>query len=219
MLTFDDVLCGDSPELFFQSARPFMELMMQYKCAMLEMKTKFEVLNTELSMDSDRNPFESIECRLKKPISIVEKLKRKNLEFTVENIEKYIRDVAGIRIICSFPENIYLLAEKICSQDDVKLIDIKDYIKNPKPNGYRSLHLILEIPIFLSNETKKMQIEVQLRTIAMDLWASIEHKLKYKKERNQNDDMIVEELRKCAEEIHKMDLKLQNISKMIEDKQ
>lgn len=207
---------NNQPETFLESAQPFMKLMMQYQCAMLEIQTKFQVLDAELSLHSDQNPIESISCRLKKPTSIIEKLKRKGLEVKVENIEKHLHDVAGIRVICSFLKDVYLLADKICSQDDIRLIETKDYIKHPKPNGYRSLHLILEVPVFFSNETKAMQVEVQLRTIAMDMWASIEHKIRYKKELKNSACLIEKELCLCAEELHSVDLRMQHIGEQIE---
>ena len=134
---------------------------------------------------------------------------------TVESIEKNLNDVAGIRVICSFPEDIYILAERLCSQDDVTVIEVKDYIKNPKDNGYRSLHLILEIPIFLLQEKKSMRVEVQFRTIAMDFWASLEHKVRYKKEITERDSEIYEELKNCAEEISKLDIRMQEIRNRI----
>lgn len=214
--TFDELIAGERPEEFIESAQPFMKLMMQYQCAMLEVQTKFEVLNIELSMDSDRNPIESISCRIKKPMSIVEKLKRKGVEVSLSSIEKNLHDVAGIRVVCFFPKDIYRLAEKICSQDDIRLIEKKDYIQNPKPNGYRSLHLILEVPVFFADEKKWMQVEVQFRTIAMDFWASIEHKVKYKKDIDASTSDIVEKLRGCAESIHSIDLRMQEISECIE---
>lgn len=214
--TFDELIAGERPEEFIESAKPFMKLMMQYQCAMLEVQTKFEVLNTELSMDSDRNPIESISCRIKKPMSIVEKLKRKGVEVSLSSIEKNLHDVAGIRVVCFFPKDIYRLAEKICSQDDIRLIEKKDYIQHPKPNGYRSLHLILEVPVFFADEKKWMQVEVQFRTIAMDFWASIEHKVKYKKDIDASTSDIVEKLRGCAESIHSLDLRMQEISECIE---
>ena len=207
-------LLNQANEIFDQT-RPFAELMMRYKCAMLEVKTKLDVLNTQLSLENDRNPFESIECRLKSVPSIIEKLNRKGLELSAESIEKNLNDVAGIRVICSFPEDIYILAEELCTQDDIRLIACKDYIKNPKPNGYRSLHLIVEIPIFLMPEKKFMRVEVQFRTIAMDFWASLEHKLKYKKDIKQDVEQISEELRECAEEISRLDMKMQNIHRKI----
>lgn len=200
----------------FQQTHPYNELMMRYNCAMLEIKTKLDVLNNQLSLEDDSNPFESINCRIKSPKSIIEKLKRRGFPLTVESIEENLNDVAGIRVICSFPEDIYKLSERLCSQDDIKLIEKKDYIKNPKENGYRSLHLILEVPIFLLNEKKYMRVEVQFRTIAMDFWASLEHKVKYKKEIAKKSDVeISKELKICADEIAKLDLRMQDIRRKI----
>ena len=187
----------ESASGILEQTRPFTELMMRYKCAMLEVKTKLDVLNTQLSLENDRNPFESINCRLKTVPSIIEKLNRKGFELSAASIEKNLNDVAGIRVICSFPDDIYVLADKLCSQDDIRLIEKKDYIKNPKPNGYRSLHLIVEIPIFLMTEKKLMRVEVQFRTIAMDFWASMEHRISYKKERT-DKEQLKEELREYA---------------------
>ena len=198
-----------------EQTRPFAELMMCYKCAMLEVKTKFDVLNTQLSLENDRNPLESINCRIKTVASIIEKLNRKGFELSPESIEKNLNDVAGIRVICSFIEDIYLLADRLCSQDDIRLIERKDYIKNPKPNGYRSLHPIVEIPIFLMDEKKFMRVEVQFRTIAMDFWASLEHKLKYKKNIETDLQEISAELKTCAEEISRLDNKMQEIHNKI----
>ena len=152
------------------------------------------------------------------PESIAEKLRRKSYPYTLESIEKNLRDVAGIRVICSFPDDIYTLADKLCSQDDVTLLERKDYIANPKPNGYRSLHLILDIPIFLANETKHMPVEVQFRTIAMDFWASLEHKVKYKKDLGDDSAAISEELRLCAEDISRLDIRMQQIKNKIDRK-
>ena len=136
-------------------------LMMQYQCAMLEVKTKLDVLNTELSYQTSRNPFESIKCRIKSPKSIIDKLKRNNYPLTVDSIEANLNDVAGIRVICSFPDDIYKLVDCLLAQDDITLIEKKDYITNPKKSGYRSYHLIIEVPIFLTTEKKPMRVEVQ----------------------------------------------------------
>ena len=203
------------PNDVFDKTRPYVELIMRYNCAMLEVKTKLDVLNNQLSLVNDRNPFESINCRIKSPKSIIEKLKRKNFPLTVESIEKNLNDVAGVRVICSFPEDIYMLAHRLSSQDDINVVEVKDYIKNPKKNGYRSLHLILEIPIFLIDEKKYMRVEVQFRTIAMDFWASLEHKVRYKKENSEQDDEIYEELKACAEEISRLDIRMQEIRNKI----
>lgn len=200
---------------FREQTKPFVELMMRYKCAIREIETKLKVLNDEFSVQHQRNPFESIKSRIKSVDSIVEKLHRKGYPVTVESVENNLFDIAGIRVICSFPEDIYTLAQLLIQQDDIEVLEIKDYIKNPKPNGYRSLHLILDIPIFLSTEKRHMKVEVQFRTIAMDFWASIEHKLKYKKD-VRNSEAIVQELKMCAEIINEMDYKMQAIHSEIE---
>lgn len=171
-------------------SQPYLELMSYYKCAIMEVETKFRVLDENLSLMYDRNPIETIKTRLKSPESIIEKMHRLGHRITVENIEQNLHDIAGIRVICSFQNDVYTIARAFLSQDDVKVIAIKDYIKNPKPSGYRSLHLIVSVPIFLSNKKKNMQIEVQLRTLAMDVWASLEHKIRYKKDAPIDDDVI-----------------------------
>lgn len=196
--------------------KSFNNLMMQYRCAIMEVETKLKVLNEEFSQEYNRNPFESISSRLKSPESIFEKLLRKGFPITVKNVEKHLADVAGVRVICSFPDDIYHLAELICSQDDIVVLEEKDYIKDPKSNGYRSLHLILDIPIFLSNEKKYMKVEIQFRTIAMDFWASLEHKLKYKKDVKNAED-IVAQLKACADSIELLDYQMQEIRDKIDN--
>ncbi len=203
-------------EIFFEDER-FQNLMMQYRCAILELETKFHVLNTEFSLRHNRNPIESIKTRLKSPHSIVEKMQRKGWELTPENIEKYLSDVAGVRVICSFLEDIYSLATVLTRQDDIVVVEIKDYIASPKPNGYRSLHLILGIPIFLSGGKKHMRAEVQFRTIAMDFWASLEHKMKYKQD-IENAEAVAKELKSCADAICHVDRRMQDIRRMIDRK-
>lgn len=203
------------PEGLIEQANAFMELMMQYRCALMEVQTKLNVLNAEFTMKNNRNPFESIKSRIKTPKSIIEKLQRKGYEISVKGIEENLADVAGIRVICSFPDDIYATAKILTDQDDIRVIQVKDYIINPKPNGYRSLHLILEVPIFLSNEKKNMKVEVQFRTIAMDFWASLEHKLKYKKN-IENAEEISKELQRCAEASSKLDLRMQALRDRIE---
>ena len=193
----------------------YRELMAYYRCAMMEMQTKFNVLNEELSLQYDRNPIETIKARLKSPDSIGDKLSRRGLEPTIENIEQNIFDIAGIRVICSFPEDIYMLAESLLRQDDIRLLERKDYITTPKPNGYRSLHLIVEVPIFLHNEKRMMKVEVQLRTIAMDCWASLEHKIRYKKDVSDLES-IHKELKKCADISAELDARMDAVRKSIE---
>lgn len=203
-------------EIFFEDAR-YQDLMMQYRCAILELETKFHVLNTEFSLQHNRNPIESIKTRLKSPHSIVEKMQRKGWELSPESIERNLSDVAGVRVICSFPEDIYILATLLTRQDDIVVVEIKDYIANPKPNGYRSLHLILGIPIFLSSGKKHMRAEVQFRTIAMDFWASLEHKLKYKQD-IENAEQIALELKGCADTICQVDNRMQEIRRRIDQR-
>ena len=181
---------------------PYRELMAYYNCAMMEVASKFNVLNEELSLQYDRNPIESIRTRLKSVDSIAEKLTRKgiSLPLNVERIQEEIHDIAGVRVICSYPSDIYMLSEAFLRQDDILLVERKDYIQNPKPNGYRSLHLIVEVPIFLHNRKKLMKVEVQFRTISMDWWASLEHKIRYKKDLGEaNQAHIEQELKECAE--------------------
>lgn len=188
-----------------------------YRCALLEVETKFRVLNEQFSLQHERNPIENIKTRIKSPNSIREKIIRKNLPLTLASIEENLNDIAGIRVICSFLEDIYMLADCLIQQDDVVLLGCKDYIKNPKENGYRSLHLIIQIPIFLQNEKKSMKVEVQLRTIAMELWANLEHRLRYKK--NLDKSIILqtaEELSCCAEISAMLDERMQSIRNIIE---
>ncbi len=200
-------------EVLQRESEPFNKLMAYYKCALMEIETKFRVLNEEFSLVHDRNPIESIKTRLKSVESIAEKMNRRNIEFSADAIEKNLFDIAGIRIVCSFPEDIYFLAECILKQDDVKLIQMKDYIENPKPNGYRSLHLIVETPIFLEDTKKYMKVEIQFRTIAMDFWASLEHKLKYKKDLGDDVDLeaLSADLKECAEASAELDARMDRI--------
>lgn len=189
-------------------------LMMYYDCALAQLRTKLEVLNREVAIKKNRNPFESIKSRLKSPVSIYEKLRSRKIPFSVKNIEEHLTDIAGLRVVCSFIDDIYTLRESLALQDDVRIIQEKDYIKNPKPNGYRSLHLILEVPIYLMREKKYVRVELQFRTIAMDFWASVEHTMKYKKE-IKNEEAIVEELRISADLINQLDKRMLQIRKRI----
>lgn len=195
-----------------RDADSFNKLMAYYRCALMEIETKFNVLNEEYSLQYDRNPISSIKPRLKLPDSIKEKLARNHFPQTVESIEKNLNDVAGIRVICSFPEDVYSLANALLRQDDITLITKKDYIKNPKENGYRSLHLIVAVPIFLSCEKRIMKVEIQLRTIAMDFWASLEHQLRYKKETEFTEDMM-KELYECSKLSAQLDMRMDELRK------
>ena len=211
-------LIAAAPKRADPSLDPFKQMMSYYRCAAMEVETKFRVLDVQMSLNRENNPIESIKTRLKSPESIFEKLKRRDLPMTLSAIEENLNDIAGVRVICSFPEDIYLLADALLRQDDITQIERKDYIQNPKPNGYRSLHLIVEVPIFLRNETKRMRVEVQLRTIAMDFWASLEHKLRYKKGLEDSEDYqeISRQLKNCAEISAMLDRLMENIRGQIE---
>ena len=195
------------------------ELMTYYQCAIMEVETKFKVLNERFKLSIERNPIDSISSRLKTIDSMSEKLRRKNLPMTAEAIEQNLFDVAGVRIICSFIDDIYMLADCLVSQDDITLVRIKDYIKNPKENGYRSLHLIVEVPIFLENGKRSVKVEVQLRTIAMEFWANLEHQLRYKKNLSlQLLRSTSRELSECARISAALDIRMQAVRDIINGK-
>lgn len=212
----------DAPGTVFDQTKNLMdmlvgyrELMMMYTCAIKEVRTKFEVLDTEFSVRFERNPISAIRTRLKHTNSIVAKLEKNNLAFSLKNIETYVNDVAGIRVVCSYIDDIYEIANSLLVQDDITLVTRKDYIVYPKPNGYRSLHLIVKVPVFFANEKKDMKVEVQIRTIAMDFWASLEHQLKYKQDIPDQDE-IVAQLKKCADVIAFTDEEMLGIRQKIE---
>ena len=187
------ILNSNVIDVIQDNKRPFDELMSKYRCAIMEIETKFKVLNEQYSLQYDRNPIETIKTRLK-------------------SMEENLDDIAGVRVICSFQEDIYTLAKCLLDQDDIELLETKDYIKNPKPSGYRSLHLIVRVPIFLQNEKCLMKVEVQLRTIAMDFWASLEHKLRYKKEIPEFEkDSLQKELFECAQMINTLDQRMEAV--------
>lgn len=206
------------PDSFIEEAIQFRELMMMYTCAIRETKTKLEVLNDELAVRNQRNPIQMIKSRVKKPSSITEKLKRRHLPVNVQSVRDNLDDVAGIRVICSFVDDIYTVANMLARQDDVDVLMVKDYIRSPKANGYRSYHMIIQVPIQFSNGKKKMRVEVQLRTLAMDFWASLDHQMKYKKSLDEADD-IIEEMTACAEMIAAVDLRMQRIREKIEERE
>ena len=210
-----EMLDGDLMKSFRENMAPIRALMSRYRCAMMEVETKFKVLNEQFSLEHDRNRIESIKTRLKSMDSILEKLHRRKLPITLSSMEENLNDVAGVRVICSFVDDIYVLVDCLLRQDDVTLLQVKDYIKHPKANGYRSLHLIISIPIFLQEETHYMKVEVQLRTIAMDFWASLEHQLKYK-QNVPEQEAIVEQLRHCAQRVSDLDEEMLAIRRRIE---
>jgi putative GTP pyrophosphokinase len=205
-----------NPEFFINHTLQFQELMMMYDCAIKEVKTKLEVLNAELSVRYKRNPIEFISSRIKKPVSIAKKLQKKGKIISVDSIEETLSDVAGVRVICSFVDDIYEIASMLVRQDDIALVEQKDYINEPKLNGYRSLHLIIEIPVFFSDQKKMMRVEVQIRTIAMDFWASLEHQLRYKHVIN-NEEEITKELKECADIIAATDVRMLSIRNKIQE--
>ncbi|MBQ4544202.1 MAG: GTP pyrophosphokinase family protein [Oscillospiraceae bacterium] len=192
----------------------FSKLMAYYKCAMMEIETKFNVLNEEFSLQYDRNPISSVKTRLKRLDSIVQKLLRNDNELTINSVEENLNDVAGVRVICSFTHDVYTLADALLSQDDITLIKAKDYIKEPKPNGYRSLHLIVSVPIFLLHEKRRMKVEIQLRTIAMDSWAALEHQLKYKKDTEFTDEMA-KDLYLCSQLSAELDSRMDSLREKV----
>ncbi len=194
-----------------EASSKFTELMMMYRCAIREVQTKLEVLNDEFKTRRKRNPIDSIKARIKSPISIFEKLERRGLELSIESITSNLNDVAGVRVVCPFISDIYEVAHMLMSQDDIEVIEVKDYIKNPKPNGYRSLHYVIIIPIFLSTGKEYMKVEVQIRTIAMNFWASLEHQMHYKKFESEEMPDIVNELTLCADNIYSTDVRMQEL--------
>lgn len=197
-------------------AGPYREMMSFYSCAIMEVETKFRVLSEDLSLSFGRSPIETIHTRLKTPESIVNKLVRRGQPLSVESIQENIHDIAGVRVVCTFQSDIYMLADAFLRQDDVELLQRKDYFQLPKPNGYRSLHLIVSVPIFLHSEKKMMKVEVQLRTLAMDLWASTEHKLRYKKDNSLSPE-DTSALLECAQGCAEIDRKLERIYEHIKE--
>ena len=195
---------------------PIYSMLMNYQCAVMEVETKFNILNNRLSIQEEHNPIEFIKSRVKSLDSIIRKLEKLQLPITIESVEENLRDVAGVRVVCSFVDDIYAIAENFLAQEDVTLIQRKDYIQNPKPSGYRSLHLLIKTPVYTENGKKDMFVEVQMRTIAMDFWSSLEHKLRYKKNLNpQIAGQLARELEACAAESAKLDEKMLSIRNRI----
>ena len=182
-------------------------MMFLYKSALKEVGTKLEILNDEFVHIHNQNPIEYIKSRIKTPESIVKKLKKDGHESTIENMVTYVKDIAGIRIVCSFTSAIYRMAEMIGKQNDLTVISVKDYMKNPKASGYKSYHMIVSVPIFLTDRVVDTKVEIQIRTIAMDFWASLEHKIYYKFEGNA-PEYISRDLRECAEIVTNLDAKM-----------
>ena len=192
----------------------YRKMQLLYQSALKEIGTKLEILNDEFKFVHKYNPIEHIESRMKSEESIVRKLMKKGQDITVENIERYIDDVAGIRVICSFTPDIYRIVDMISNQDDIEVVKTKDYMVNPKPSGYRSYHMIVKVPIFLSDTVVPTRVDIQIRTVAMDFWASLEHKIYYKYD-GHAPEYIRSELRECAEMISYLDSKMLAINEEI----
>ena len=199
-----------------KASREFAKRMSYYKCAMLEVETRFHVLNEEYVLEHGRSPMNSIKSRLKTLPSLREKLERKHIPFDVDTLEQQINDIAGVRVICSFPEDVYTMANAFLAMDDIEVLQRKDYISNPKHNGYRSLHLIVAIPVHLAEGKRMTKVEIQLRTIAMDFWASLEHQLRYKQDNAFTEEMAAE-LYECAQLSAALDIRMENLRKSVQE--
>ena len=208
------ILNSNVIDVIQDNKRPFDELMSKYRCAIMEIETKFKVLNEQYSLQYDRNPIETIKTRLKSMESISRKLAQKGKSFSAKSMEENLDDIAGVRVICSFQEDIYTLAKCLLDQDDIELLETKDYIKNPKESGYKSYHMLVTVPIFLSDRVIDTKVEIQIRTMAMDFWASLEHKIYYKFEGNA-PEYISRELRECSGIVSVLDDKMLTLNEAI----
>ena len=203
-----------NPEAVMDTAMQFQQLLMLYESGIKQITTKFEILEDEFQSKHQRNPIETITSRIKEPMSIAEKLHRKGLAVTIDNMVNKLYDIAGIRVTCPFISDVYNVTKMLLSQDDITLLELKDYIKNPKKSGYRSLHLIVKVAVFFSDQKREIPVEVQIRTIAMDFWASLEHQLHYKKDYQMPQDIDIE-LKSIAETINKTDERMQKLAECI----
>lgn len=203
-----------TPDQFGQLLKDYLNIQNVYSAAIKEMSTKLEILDSEFHFRYKRNPIHNIQTRLKSPQSIFNKLLKKGLSSDLKTVTDQITDIAGIRVICQYIDDIYTIAELLTKQDDVSVVKVSDYIKKPKENGYRSLHIVVNIPVFFSDRKENVNVEIQIRTIAMDYWASLEHELKYK-----NPDFVPAEIKakllECAETIAETDKKMQDIYKSL----
>lgn len=211
------MIADETVELAKTASKEFAKWMSYYKCAMLEVQTRFNVLNEEHLLEYGRSPINSVKSRLKTLHSLREKTERKNIPFSIQAIEESINDIAGVRVICAFPDDVYTVADAFLRQDDILLINKKDYIAAPKANGYRSLHLIVAVPVYLSSGKRMTKVEIQIRTIAMDFWASLEHQLRYKQNTEFTDEMA-HELLECAQLSAALDTRMDNLRKSVHEK-
>ena len=217
----DIVVSADGDDIFLPSGTSFMSIENQYQQIMFfyesgiqQITAKLQILNNEFKFVNDRNPIENIKSRVKSIDSITKKMKRKNIPLTLNNMMLNLHDIAGVRVICPFISDVYSVANMLTSQQDVTLIEVKDYIKNPKPNGYRSLHLIIMVDVYFSDHKAQVPVEMQFRTIAMNFWASTEHQLRYKKDVEFTDEMH-NELRRCSELMAEADEKMQKLAEQL----
>jgi len=201
---------SSDPDRMRELREEFTSFMLAYKFGIDEVMTKINILKEEFSHRHDYSPIEHVSSRLKSPESLIAKVQRKGCPPSLEAIRENIHDIAGVRVTCSFIADTYKIFDMIASQRDVTVIEVRDYIKNPKPNGYKSLHAIIEVPVFLSDHAQQVKVEVQIRTIAMDFWASLEHKIYYKYNRIV-PATLVEELREAADAANKLDLKMEHL--------
>ncbi len=213
---FDGISEEMIPEEMAESIQSVLVMENLYVAAAREISTKLENLNGEFKITMNRNPIHQIKTRIKTPRSIASKLSRKGFEVSVQSARENLNDIAGVRVICPFIDDIYTIAELLTAQDDIVLLKETDYIRNPKPNGYRSLHLVVTVPVFLSKNTEQVKVEIQIRTIAMDFWASLEHDLAYKPAEGNIKDMR-RELKDCADVIAHTDMRMQKLRRMISD--
>lgn len=210
-----DVSLLKESELLYSSYQEMMEMQLVYNAAIKQVSTKLEILNEEFNVRHSRNPIHHVEGRLKSPQSIIKKLQRKNMDINIKTARE-LNDIAGVRVVCAYLDDVYNIAEMLLSQTDVKLVKLQDYIKEPNFNGYRSLHLDIEVPVFLSDHIEKVVVETQIRTVAQDFWASLEHDIRYKSDKHIPKD-ICDDMLQSSDEIAAIDIKMQETFKKIQN--
>ena len=206
----------NNPGTFLDAAVQFQQVMMVYESAIKEMVTKLEILEHEFRVKGEHVPIKSVESRVKSPLSIARKLQKNGYDITLDNIKDQLHDVAGVRIICPYITDVYTVADILSNQKDVRVVETKDYIKNPKKSGYRSLHLIAQMPVHLANKTEIVLLELQFRTISMDSWATLEHEIRYKSPENQISSELARRLKSCADVMAMADEEMENIAQQLE---
>lgn len=210
----DNVALIRSPETMVETAMEFQQIMVMYKAGIKQITTKLEILNSELCTGKNRSPIDTIKSRIKEPSSIVEKLRKKACPLSLASMTENLQDIAGVRVTCPFISDIYEIAAMLTNQEDISLISMKDYIKNPKENGYRSLHLVVSTPVYFSHRKEDIVVEIQIRTIAMDFWASLEHQINYKNNHKPSSEML-KELKDCADIIAQTDERMERLARKV----